>query len=406
MKFTDDPFFVADESSLAASMQRLAQAFGDARSGDSRVLEILPLQGFGANRAREDLGRHTIDPATKFNAAGWFAHMDPPTPWVTWAAQMWTAALNQNLLHPDTGAAGREVEAQVIAALAPYFGMGGGHMVPGSTVANLTALWAAREVAGVKEVVASELSHLSVAKAAHILGLRYRAVPYDAFGKIDRVKLGDLTDSCLVLTAGATSTGSVDPMEPMPEAAWVHVDAAWAGPLMLSEANRYRLAGLKRADSVAVSAHKWLWQPKDSALVLFKEAERAHEAVSFGGAYLAVPNVGVLGSSAARAIPLAATLMALGVDGVVQRLDACMALAERFADLVEGDDRFTLWARPETGVVAWRPRDGNSEELRRALAARDFHVSQTALDGEVWLRSVAVHPGIDAEAVYAAAASL
>ena len=119
-----------------------------------------------------------------------------------------------------------------------------------------------------------------------------------------------------------------------------------------------------------------------------------------GGAYLAVPNVGVLGSSSARAVPLAATLMTLGLTGIAHRLDACMALAEWFADLIEADARFDIWNRPETGVIAWRPRDMDPAELRARLAARDIHVSQTALGGEPWLRSVAVHPEIDVQRVY------
>ncbi len=366
-------------------------------------LEILPQTGLGQAEALELTASQTLDQAQDFEAAGWFAHMDPPTPWITWATQAWTAAMNQNLLHPDTGDVGREIEARVVGALAPHFGMDGGHMVPGSTLANLTAIWAAREIAGVTEVVASELAHLSVAKAAHILGLDYRSVPCDRAGHMDRSQLGSLEKACLVLTAGTTSTGSVDPLTEMPEAAWVHVDAAWAGPLRLSPKHRDTLAGLEDAHSVAVSAHKWLWQPKDSALVLFSDAETAHSALSFGGAYLAVPNVGVMGSSAARAIPLAATLMAFGLDGLAQRLDACVALAERFAGHIATDPKFELWAPPETGVIAWRPMSEDVADLRARLARQGYFVSQTKLQGEDWLRSVAIHPKIDVDAIYAAA---
>ncbi|MCP5084611.1 MAG: aspartate aminotransferase family protein [Alphaproteobacteria bacterium] len=371
----------------------------------STQLNVLPDTGLGQAEAARLTANLSLNRAQSFHSAGWFAHMDPPTPWVTWTTQAFTAAMNQNLLHPDTGEIGRQVEADVVAALAPHFGMDGGHMVPGSTLANLTAIWAAREVAGAREVVASELAHLSVAKAAHVLGLPYRAVPCDGAGHIEADQLGNLEGACLVLTAGATSTGSVDPMTPMPKAAWVHVDAAWAGPLRLSPTHRSKLAGLDAAQSVAVSAHKWLWQPKDSALILFSDSTAAHQALSFGGAYLAAPNIGVMGSSAARAIPLAATLMAFGLEGIAERLDACMALASRFAGHLEADSRFELWAPPETGVIAWRPVGGSVPDLRAKLAAQGYFVSQTKLDGEDWLRSVAIHPGIDVDAVYHAARS-
>ncbi len=366
-------------------------------------MDIFPHKGLGSADALDRTAKVTLEAAMDFATPGWFAHMDPPTPWVTWAAQAWTAAMNQNLLHPDTGLVGRHLEEKVVAALAPHFGMDGGHMVPGSTVANLTALWAARELAGVQDVVASELAHVSIQKAAHILGLRYRSVPCDAAGCIDVNALGDVSEACLVLTAGTTSTGSVDPMVPLPDAAWVHVDAAWAGPLRLSEKHAPLLAGLERAQSVSVSAHKWLWQPKDSALIFFADSAKAHKALSFGGAYLSTPNVGVLGSSAARAIPLAAMLMAFGREGIARRLEACMALAERFAGHLSADQRFELWNAPRTGVIAWRRTGCATEHMRDHLAAQGIFVSQTRIDGEDWLRSVAVHPGIDVDAVYAAA---
>ncbi|MFD7702194.1 hypothetical protein [Streptomyces caelestis] len=81
--------------------------------------------------------------------------MDPPTPWHAWAAALWAAATNQNLLHPDTAPAARALESRLLSWLAPKFGMDGGHFVPGATVANITALWAARELTGADQVVAS-----------------------------------------------------------------------------------------------------------------------------------------------------------------------------------------------------------------------------------------------------------
>ncbi|NNF79503.1 MAG: aspartate aminotransferase family protein [Rhizobiales bacterium] len=392
------------ESDLKKALNHLLEWCAEQRSDNALTsVNVLPDTGLGQAEAGRLTANLSLKRAQSFQSPGWFAHMDPPTPWVTWTTQAFTAAMNQNLLHPDTGEIGRRMEAKVVAALAPHFGMDGGHMVPGSTLANLTALWAAREIAGAKEVVASELAHLSVAKAAHILGLPYRTVPCDRAGHIETDQLGNLEGSCLVLTAGATSTGSVDPMSPMPKAAWVHVDAAWAGPLRLSPTHRTKLAGLETAQSVAVSAHKWLWQPKDSALILFRESKTAHQALSFGGAYLAAPNIGVMGSSAARAIPLAATLMAFGRDGIAERLDACVALAERFAAHIQADPEFELWAPPETGVVAWRPVKGEVSALRERLAAQGYFVSQTKLDGEDWLRSVAIHPAIKVDAIYEAA---
>jgi len=96
---------------------------------------------------------------------------------------------------------------------------------------------------------------------------------------------------------------------------------------------------------------------QDSAIVLFRELQAAQDALSFGGSYLAAPNVGLLGSSGDRALPLAATLLAWGRQGLAARIDADMSLAEQLADLVLAEPELELWRRPVTGVVTWRPRD-------------------------------------------------
>ena len=267
--------------------------------------------------------------------------------------------------------------------------MDGGHLVPGSTVATLTALWAARELRGVREVVASEDAHLSVPKAARLLGLAYRAVPVDERRRMRPEALGDLSNAALVVTAGTVATGAIDPLG-AGEPAWRHVDAAWAGPLRLSARHGHLLDGVEAADSTGFSAHKWLWQPKECALVLFADAEAAHAALSFGGGYLAAPNVGLLGSHGASALPLAATLLAWGREGVAARLDRCIAIAERLGERVDSEPALERFAPPCAGVLAWRAPGQDPRALQRRV--RDAFVSVTELDGEAWLRSVAANP--------------
>ena len=356
--------------------------------------KALPPSGIGSVAAMQTLAPNILGGAARLGEATSFAHMDPPTPWITWAISLWNASLNQNLLHPATSPVAREMEEQVVAWLAPFFGMNGGHITPGSTVANLTALWSARECAGITEVVASEGAHLSIAKAAHILGLTYRSVPVDANGAMDAAHLPDnLRKSALVLTAGATSTGAIDPLALVAKAAWTHVDAAWAGPLRLSQ-HAHLLDGIEYADSVAMSAHKWLFQPKESALVLFKDTDKAHAAVSFGGAYLATPNVGVLGSHGAAATVLAATLLAWGREGVAQRIEHCMALAQCLCDFVANDERLALYAQSQTGIVVWRPKEDRLfDRMLNQLPAGS--TSTTTLSGVKWLRNVAANPNAD-----------
>ena len=299
-----DPDFAVDEAGLALAVRLLRDLapIEDLRQSNDRDVDDLlaviagelPENGLGSHAALEALAPAALGAARPFGHPGFFAHMDPPTPWVTWAAALWVASRNQNLLHLDTAPLARELEQRVVAWLAPFFGMNGGHLVPDSTLANLTALWAARELRGVTEVVTSEAAHISVRKSANLLGLEFRMVPVDAEDRLVPDALGDLGHAALVLTAGTTMTGSIDPLDAGRSAAWRHLDAAWAGPLRLSRRHAALLDGVESMDSVAISAHKWLFQPKESALVLFGDTSTAHEALSFGSGYLAFPNVGLL----------------------------------------------------------------------------------------------------------------
>lgn len=368
------------------------------RHPERPIPPALPEDGIGEQATLDGLAAAVLGQARGLDSPLAFAHMDPPTPWISWITTLWNARLNQNLLHPDTAPVARDLEARVIQWLSPFFGMNGGHMVPGSTVANITGIWAARELRKVEEVVASASAHLSVRKAAHLLGLRYRSVDVDAAGVMDVSSLGDLSKSCLVLTAGTTSVGAVDPLKLQAKAAWTHEDAAWAGPLRLSQRHAAVLDGIEAADSVAVSAHKWLFQPKESAFVLFRDANAAHQALSFGGGYLAVPNVGLLGSHGANAVPLLATLWAWGRNGVARRVEQCMQNASDFADRIAGNSGLELWARPVTGVVAWRSRTIPADILQARLPAGS--TSLTVLNGEKWLRNVAANPNVDIAALY------
>ncbi len=393
-----DPSFATQPDALSETLQLLyEQQRTDPVAAFADVPAQLPQYGAGEQALLPNLAAIILGGAHRLDDPVSFAHMDPPTPWLTWAMTLWNARLNQNLLHPATAPVARQIEERTLAWLAPFFGMDGGHMVPGSTVANITALWAARELRGVEEVVAPDTAHVSIEKSARLLGMRFRALPTDDQGRLVAETATGLDRACLVLVAGATSTGVIDPLHLAGSAAWTHVDAAWAGPLRLSAKYAGRLDGIERADSVAVSAHKWFFQPKESALVFFRDTKAAHAALSFGGAYLAAPNIGLLGSHGATAVPLFALLWAWGHDGIASRLETCMAAAEKFAAFVENEPRLELLGPPVTGVIVWRPKDAPVSEFAAKLPVG--LASQTTVAGHKWLRCVAANPIVDIDAV-------
>jgi len=356
--------------------------------------------GVGEIAALELLAPHVLSNAAYLDNPNILAHMDPPTPWITWATTLWNARLNQNLLHPATAPFAIDAERKVIEWLTPFFGMNGGHMCSGSTVANLTALWAARDTKQVDKIVASKAAHISVEKAARILGLPYEQIETNSHGQIDPDKLGNISTSCLVLTAGTTATGVIDSLELASKAKWCHVDAAWAGPLRLSSNHAELLDGIEKADSVAVSAHKWFFQPKDSALVMFCEPEMANHAISFGGDYLAAPNIGVQGSRGASAIPLLATMLAWGKKGISERIDQSMSMATELATNLSKENRMALWAVPTTGVTVFRPLTMSTDDFYKRLPEGMF--STCVLENKKWLRSVAANPLADIDNIISA----
>jgi L-2,4-diaminobutyrate decarboxylase len=352
----------------------------------------LPEMGIGSMDALSAMFDDVLGKSRDLGAPGFFAHMDPPTPAITWAMHLWTASRNQNLLHPDTAPRARELEKLAVDWIAPWFGMSGGHMTPGSTVANLTAIWAARE-SGCRVVASGTGAHLSIRKSAHLLGMEHRIID-------DWSNTGDLMDAVAVITAGTTSTGEIEPLDAASEAHWRHIDAAWSGPLRLSERHRHLLDGIESADSIAISAHKWLFQPKESAFILFADHETAHKSISIDGAYLAVPNVGVLGSHGTIAAPLIAMLLAFGREGIASMIDNSMTLADELAALVMAHADLELRSAPNCGVVCWRHKSVSVDDIKRHLPD-DVMVSSTTINGEPWLRSVAANPNANPAKVVA-----
>ncbi len=394
-----DPAFEPDIDGLRWALDALLGT--ESRAAEGHLPNSLPTQGLGEMATLEALAPLVLGGARRLGAVDAFAHMDPPTPWITWATTMWNASLNQNLLHPDLSPVARRIEERVIDWIAPFFGMDGGHMTSGSTLANLTALWAARELRSIETVVASEASHLSIAKAAHLLGLDYQAVKPDEQGRLTRAAIKtDLSKAALVLTAGTTSAGAIDELALAGMAAWTHVDAAWAGPLIFSEHHHQRLDGITKADSTALSAHKWLFQPKEAGMVLFKDVGAAHPAVSFGGAYLAAPNIGVQGSHGAVAVPLLATLLAFGQRGLALRIDRAMACAEDLWQRLNAHPKARVFGPQASGVILWRPT-GQADLDHCLEALPPGSTSMTTIDDEAWLRNVAANPSVDIDGLWA-----
>lgn len=239
----------------------------------------------------------------------------------------------------------------------------GGAFVTGATVANFTALAAARHAVLARagwdvearglfgapeiQVVVGEEAHPSLIKSLGMLGMgrnRVVRVPVDAQGRMRAGALPEIRPPAIVcVQAGNVNTGAFDPAAAIIPAAraagaWVHVDGAFG--LWAAASPRYRrlVEGLAGADSWATDAHKWLNVPYDSGLAFVRSPEDLRAAMGLTAAYLPqgehrepsqyVPEL----SRRARGVEIWAALKSLGRSGLAELVERCCACAQRFAD--------------------------------------------------------------------------
>ena len=208
------------------------------------------------------------------------------------------------------------LEAQTIRWVGQFVGFdddAGGLLAAGGTIANLTALTAAREraVPGVRHegaggrkmaLYCSAEAHYSVRRAAEILGIggrNVRAIPIDGDRRmdvtacaeaIDHDKRNGVTPVAVVATAGTTLTGAVDDIDALADVCgddiWLHVDGAYGLPAASTNQAGPLFNGLPKAFSATVDAHKWLYVPKACSILLMHDVDALEHAFSHHEGYM------------------------------------------------------------------------------------------------------------------------
>jgi glutamate/tyrosine decarboxylase-like PLP-dependent enzyme len=220
----------------------------------------------------------------------YFGLFNPAPSFPAQCADRIAGAFNPQLATSKTSPVAVEIEAHVIRSVARRTGFppeAAGHFTSGGSEANYTALLCAltkatpefaakgaRAFAGPPVFYVSQESHLAWLKIAHQAGIgrsAVRLVATDGFGRMDQRALKDAVIGdrasghvpiMIAATAGTTNAGMIDPLFACAELArsndlWYHVDAAWGGALIASDRLRKSIAGIERADSVTIDAHKW-----------------------------------------------------------------------------------------------------------------------------------------------------
>jgi aromatic-L-amino-acid decarboxylase len=322
-------------------------------------------------------------------------------------AEMLAATLNSVAFLWRTAPAATELEYVVLDWVAQLLGLPTGwhgHIEDTASTSTLTAIIAAREATGRDVVVCSEHTHSATEKAAKMVGMRLRPVRVDDGFRLDAAALGDLSDVAVVVaTVGTTATAAVDPVPAIADACeragtWLHVDAAYAGTAMVCPEFRWAFAGVERADSLVVNAHKWMLTPMDCSLLWSRRPDDLRRAFSVVPEFLRTPDAedalslseyGPVLGRRFRALKLWAVLRCRGRWGLQEHIRSGVSLAETFEGWVRAEPGWEVCAPRHFSLVCFR-LEGDDERnralLQRVNASGEMFISHAVLNDRYVLR--------------------
>jgi len=356
--------------------------------------------------------------------------LKPPHPAAV-AGYLTAMLINPNNHALDGGPATAQMEKEVVARLAGMFGLPAhlGHLTTSGTIANLEALFVARELHPGRGIAYSAEAHYTHGRMCGVLGVEGTAVGVDGAGRMDLDELDALLAGgrigTVVATAGTTGLGAIDPVHGVLAVARrhgvrVHVDAAYGGFYTLL-AGQYGLdpapwQAIARCDSVVIDPHKHGLQPYGCGAVLFADPEVGrfylHDSpyTYFTSSELHLGEISLECSragAAAAALWLTFQLLPPTPDGLGRVLAACRRAALAWSQRLEASLRLDLYQAPELDIVTYFPLiEGNrlsaiDDASGRLLAAgmtepeRPVFVSTLRVTAEAFGRR---HPAVKADA--------
>ncbi|MCL6729594.1 pyridoxal phosphate-dependent decarboxylase family protein [Sphingomonas hankyongi] len=318
------------------------------------------------------------------------------------------------------------IENACVAWLASVIGYpheAGGTLTSGGSIANLTAIVAAREANdpdGGGAIYVTRFAHYCIDKALHIAGRGHSPKRVIATDENYRMSVAALEKALeddrregvrpwiVVASAGTVDTGAIDPLPEIAElcrryGAWLHVDGAYGGLFALCEEGRRLLRGIEQADSVALDPHKTLFLPYGTGAALVRDGKALQDAFSASGEYIRPLGESEVGPSPAdlspeltrhfRALRLWLPLQMAGIAAFRACQTEKLALARYFHARLSAIEGFDPGPAPDLSVVAFRylPRSGDPDEFNERLMR---HIQQegrvmlsgTKIDGSYRLR--------------------
>jgi aromatic-L-amino-acid/L-tryptophan decarboxylase len=355
-------------------------------------------------------------------------------------AEMLAGGLNANLGGRDH--APIEVERQIARWAAQLFGFpptATGLFVTGTSMANMLGVLIARADAfgaGVRRkgvaayrkrptAYTSAAAHGCIAQAMDLCGLgsdALRLIPTNARHQIDPAALADAvaadraagsTPFLVVGTAGTVDVGAIDDLDALAEIArrealWFHVDGAFGALAILAPDLAPRLAGIERADSLALDFHKWGQVPYDAGFILVRDGEIHRRTFATQATYLRRETRGLAGGSpwpcdfgpdlsrGFRALKTWFTLKVYGTDALGGVISRTCELARHLERRIHAAPQLELLAPVELNIVCFRHRGTDPDALNARIVA-DVHESglaapsTTTIDGRLAIRAAIVN---------------
>jgi L-2,4-diaminobutyrate decarboxylase len=281
-------------------------------------------------------------------------------------------------------------------------------------------------------VIASEEAHFSIRQTLRMLGLGERSlvkIPADENRRMDvgrlRKTLLDLQEHrdvvAVVITAGISSTGSLDPIGPVIDVcedldAWIHIDGAYGFAYRLLPEYKDYLAGSERADSVTWDPHKQFGVPIPCSVLFCRRREDFERMALYSGYFNregeVEPNPGLKSAPSTRplsALPLVATMRHLGLEGIRRRLRTPLEAIRALIRELAGQEDIELMLEPDLGIVCLRIKPpGHPEEnldalqqylYERTMSEAERSISMTEIDGKAALRFLVVSKTVTARSL-------
>lgn len=399
---------------------------------DERVRELLrtamPEEGVPVHEALNDAGR-ILDESIAQPRPRYFAFIGSSGLEIGVIGDAIAAAYDINLA-VDARAA-TEIERQAVRWAGEFidFPAGSGTFTSGGTVSNTTALAAARERALPRSrvtgllgrrvaVYCSQEVHYSITRAVEVLGIgsqNLRALPIDAQRRlvpeavaeaIDRDREAGITPVAVVASAGTTLTGAIDPLDRLADVCgergvWLHVDGAYGVPAAGVPSMREHFAGLERADSISMDAHKWLYLPKACGVLLVREGADLERVFAHQEGYLPhqkhelyAVDITLEYSRPFRALKFWLAFRAHGAPAFRRAIERNLAQARLLHEEIERHPDLEPLAPPQLSIVPFRhvptgvtDLDAHNAALAEALLSDGrVYFASALIDGRVYLR--------------------